>query len=622
MVRRQSRSGMTLVEVMVVVAILFVVLGTLSAGVFQMFDCTVVDREHQGRIQRATIEAIRNGATVAKPLGGDLELEVQGSPVLSGLSVHTALQTRVHGRLRYAVQEGQTAIVLPIALGTWTSAAWVDASGTLPLTESMLAEGFPVQAGVGVLQLEWERHDLDEIELELAPETAVLDGTVVVRGGSVQGANPGEPHRFRLEPGNRVHLAILPGPSTLLQARDLGLYGAFGMLLFGVGLWYTSEGERPGMLEHFRLPGLLLLGLNYGLFYAVAVGLMVATDLPLAPSIALAGLLATPLLSLHLVALTDAVFARTRALPLGVSTWALVTLWAGSSEARLLLASATSVVVLALLTWTWKPWSAARAAWFEQQAEAARAERWAHRIEGAAQQLERQVALQWGRLEHAESVIRSLPPGLGAARGVVSRSQHRLRALMARAEQELGRPTVLSSEAAVAARIEDLKRTTAHLELEEAALGTALDGLMTAADRVEHEVAAALEALARTCDQVALELGDPAIVASRRALELRVEQGGTDLLLLAADARTLTRSAEQVLEAGRQTRDAGVHCFACGERHPPGARYCGGCGTPRALTLACGACGGATLLPVGVLRTDWQEAPLHCAACGGGLNAA
>ncbi|MEQ9496620.1 MAG: prepilin-type N-terminal cleavage/methylation domain-containing protein [Deltaproteobacteria bacterium] len=156
----------------------------------------------------------------------------------------------------------------------------------------------------------------------------------------------------------RVDLAPVHTPLGRLLA--LFRFAAFGVLLFGAGFWFTSEGSAPGRLDTFRLPHFALLALDYATFFVLLGVLGLRVELPVA--LTAASVVALPLLTFHVARVTATGFALTRALPVAVLTYAAVVASVGWPAHRVVVWTVVAVGALVYVTATYRRWSAGRAA--------------------------------------------------------------------------------------------------------------------------------------------------------------------------------------------------------------------------------------------------------------------
>ncbi|HYH97278.1 prepilin-type N-terminal cleavage/methylation domain-containing protein [Hyalangium sp.] len=330
---------------------------------------------------------------------------------------------------------------------------------------------------------------------------------------------------------------------------------ALGVLLFGVGFWYLNDLRRPGSLDDFRWGHFLLLALNYTLFFAAFAVVGYRGDWRVA--LLVASGVSLPLLTLHVVRLSDVRFALTRCLPLAVLTLGAVVAAAYAESWRPHVLLGMVVATLAFVTPTWRRWAAGRQAHLETKRQAReRTSREADFRQQLVEPLE-QVEDRKTLVREAERRLEGTGNGAEPERQEVRDALLRLKDSEARLRklQELQTaPTAPEAHVEwIRERTEEARLARKHLEAEAVALKVVL-----------------------------------------RRLQQRV-------------AQDRARSPE----AGPPSR-----CMACGAASGPSSRFCAECGTLGVQVLACTRCGDTLSLPGHILRHQWERRPLHCRTCG------
>lgn len=153
-----------------------------------------------------------------------------------------------------------------------------------------------------------------------------------------------------------IPAAASPIARVMLLCRLMGL----AVLLFGFGFWYFAEEWRPGLLKDFRLGHFFFVAVTYSLFFVIFAVLTFNELLGVYASLALAALVALPLLLVHVARYTDWPFAIRRVLPLALGTLAIVLNGVYGGENRDILYLGAFVVVIGYTTVSFPRWSRAR----------------------------------------------------------------------------------------------------------------------------------------------------------------------------------------------------------------------------------------------------------------------
>lgn len=626
---RRSRRGMTLVEVLVVVAIGLSLMLLGSSALLAGYAESDVDPT-QLRADRPAPAAVD-----AWPLEAvDLDAVLDASAVAHGPSVHTLLQVAFDAR--YVVTADDTGhLFVPLPQGAHDVRVEVRGEDGAARPEPVrFVDGGVSWAGAAlprerlVASVAWRAPALDTFRAPI-PATegpATLHATVHPPAGFAfevpPAASPPVAHDGVLEwdlPGlvgpAEVQVTV-PAAKTLLGRVAAVCWSAVLALgAFCAGFWYLSEADRPGRLDDLRLGGLLLLALDWATFFvvfAVAGGRLGLAAAPLAAAVSL------PLLGWHVARLTDPAFAVRRALPLAAVTFAAPVALAWSVDQRGLLLAVLGVAATVFVTVTFAPWSERRRRWVEardrrerrqlrdlelepvRRVLAAAADRWSAEWTSA----ERNAAdLAVGGAARAEldRVGRRLGRALGRSRNLlvppiddelVPDEVHEQRARQRREEVTRATAHLDALGAALTLSLASLERAAAHAERELRDAHTALEGVMDALSRAPRE------------DDVARALRDEATALAARLADPPDWRGAT------SEARALARRAGAARPAGSP------HCPECGALHHGEGRFCAGCGGARPVACACPACAAVVRLPAALLRPGWERAPLHCCDCG------
>jgi len=108
--------------------------------------------------------------------------------------------------------------------------------------------------------------------------------------------------------------------------RVVALFQLTGVavMLFGLGVWYLAELEKPGLLSRFHFSHFFLLALTYSLYFVIFAVISFREELSPTAGMAVSAVLSLPLLALHVARFTNWRFTMTRMLPLAVFTLGLV----------------------------------------------------------------------------------------------------------------------------------------------------------------------------------------------------------------------------------------------------------------------------------------------------------
>ncbi|MEQ1571538.1 MAG: prepilin-type N-terminal cleavage/methylation domain-containing protein, partial [Myxococcota bacterium] len=662
--RSRQRRGMTLLEVMVVVTILLLLMTVLSIGVLRAYSSSTVDGERLRAARQVEAEGLARPPEPPAPAGpaqpvveaAEIEVVLDGTPVADGPFVHTLLDVAFTGRFTLAQTDPDAAgvrVALALPPGSTGVRVSVDRpDGTFAPDARFSAGGVewvePLLAGESrVVELSYRATRADTVSWAIAgtgqprpvdlratlafpPELeAVIPSTGLPPTRTAPGLLQWEleglvaPAPIEVEvPASRTPLGRIAGVCWLAAA---------GLLAFCAGFWYLVEDCRPGWLDDFRLGGLLLLGLNYGVFYAVSAvlgGRYGTGALPLALAVAL------PLLTIHVARLIGPWFAVTRALPLAAATFGVTVAVVYLDDWRPQVLLGAAVTATAALTVTWPGWSARRSQRLANLGYAEARRKHLAPLAAAATELGRAVQDWSDRAAVARRTLEDLPFA-GAERAEVIRAVDRLeralgsaRALLRLGEWDCAPGEVSEWEANLERRQPDLRRTRELLDRLGPALATAVEGLERGAAKGLEELASALGEMERAVDGLSLAeaevqgpAGAPAHLVEEvttllaqaallheeaRALAERAA-GSHDPRPLAVQARQLARRAEGLVRGLRQaterlqeaaTRaddpvdepDAAVHCPQCGGTHASGSRFCSTCGTRRPVEVPCGSC--------------------------------
>ncbi len=677
------RRGFTLVELMVVVAILGLLMLVLSVTLSRTLDSASVEVAELQELRQAALTAIptEDGrAPVATT--SDIDVRIATTPVLDGLTVRTRLETRFDGTFgfrnpdagmitlrfpfppdvervqnaRLTLQRGEGPPIEPAAVTyDLTGIRW---RGLLSANEAITARVVYTAQGQDAFSYDLVgagRSGDIHVRLTLpdGPTWTLPDASIPPTSES---ATELEWSLTGLITDAPVSVSFSAAASPLGRLILLLRLAGLGVLLFAAGLWYLSEEVRPGSLDDFHIGGLLLLALNYSLFFGIAAVLGYRGSQAVALVVAAA--VSLPLITLHVARILGVPFAIRRALPLAVTTLGVVVGLVWLPEQRALIGLGALIGAVAYVTVTWRAWQAGRAT-----REASAREEWIRtrrqtELTAAREALRGALYPPEGSRLAATRALDEAPVGLAAERAEIKRGLERLERSVARGTEILAESAPTQEDECrqqqVAAKrlAEQLSGQSQGLDAAVAALETAgaraTEALVAALRRLEQgldastlaEVAARallseaplrlrgevqgrlerIEALRVESEGLRAGIGAPGLdVRSATATAMRLATGVRETTeALAAASRRLDEAIRHLLvqTATEETGPAALHCPACGGAHPRSSRFCPQCGTLRPRELSCGACGQVTRLPTHLLITDWERAGVHCGGCG------
>lgn len=401
---RRNRSGFTLIELMVVVAIMGIIAGLLVPALTSA-------RE---RAERAAQEAPRQREPAPSALrppaieSAQLALEVNVSSHRLGLEVSNRYRARCEGKLTIrppapAVEgEPASALWLPLPSGTIEASdvrlqvregdRWIEPVGVRYRFDGILWSPLPEPSAEPLeLRVSYLASGRDRFELLLPPAAPLreLDLTVTLPASSrsavpdralqptderAQGDVLQRRWQLRQLVSQRPVVVTFPGDTSPLgRVSQLFRLLGVGVLLFGIGLWYQSELDRPGLLEHVRFGAFLLLAINYSLFFGVLAVLAFKGDLSTPAAMGISALVSWPLLALHASRIVDWRFALTRVMPLTIATQAAVAVVVYGGSAREYVFLGAGALAVAYLTLTFRRFAAQLEAHAAERAEAQQA---------------------------------------------------------------------------------------------------------------------------------------------------------------------------------------------------------------------------------------------------------
>lgn len=344
-----------------------------------------------------------------------------------------------------------------------------------------------------------------------------------------------------------IVVEIPAAASPMGQVVHLFELTGLAVMLFGLGVWYLAELEKPGLLWKFRLPHFLLLALNFSLYFVIFAVLSFSAALAPVPGMLVSGALSLPLLVLHVARFTSWRFAVARLLPLAISSLGLVIAGVFSGDWREWIFLAAAVGVTGFVTVTFARWAAAR-----QEFDCAQAAALAGRVEALRKRLGTEADPLVDRALAAECAAARLSEAAGSA---AAHPEVQALARLAKPVKELAR-----SHEQLASQLRAMERLT--MEDEET------------------------------------------LVHRDEALQLFVKDATRVVVPLESAVDAVRRLGTGVLE--------GARCAACGRPGVTG-EFCSECGAKSARRITC-TCGETFLVPRHGMKET--EVPLHCTRCG------
>lgn len=648
---RRIVRGFTLVELLVVVVIIAVVLAIVVPAVVSRITSQPAASANRAIAQQPPTVVATEGVR-ARIERSNVHVRLGTRPFLDGVDVASEYVATFEGELELAADRaGEVDVVFDLPPGV-TEARDV---ALLVKRDSGFVE--PPGVDYSPSSIRWRATIDDRMTVRVRYEAIGRDAFVydLVGGGRAEVARfvldvddaaiariPADALAPTSRHGNRIEwafdrlVATRPIRVELTHAgtplgRFLALFrfAALGVLLFGAGFWYTSEGRAPGRLDRFRLPHFTLLALDYAVFFVVLGVLGLELELPTA--LAVSSAIGLPLLALHVARVTDTRYALTYAMPVAVLTYATVVASVAWPDQRIVVWTLAGVGVLVYVTVTYRRWSQGRA---EHRARACEAQKLRvttkEHVEAtrAFQAARREAAVE---LERARAVQLATAPDLAVEHAQVVRCSAELRL-------DADEPP---DTASLLAACERTRERTSRLEAATQALGDAHESAWSQLWPALATLAARIEANREVTDTAGARWAEGSVAHARyveavaaladaEALHARV-LASTDADPSAVRPRTIEREARRLAarltELGEALATAPVvthaaeHCPACGHALTAGDRFCAGCGTGAPEHFDCGRCGGHLSVPVHLSRRRWRSAALHCPACGDALAA-
>ena len=388
-----KRRAFTLIELMIVVAIIAMIAAILIPNFLRAREAARQRAQGAEPVAAPTAAEAPPEATGAAPDLSQLQADMRLKhwTTRSGMDVTSRYQLTYAGRLRVTVPEGKGPFQLVIPFprntdealnvklsfhqaerswepGDWTVSRWgLVAPLNLPAGQSLEAE------------VHFEAIGRDQMRLELPPARKLgrlsmklftQDGELSER--SLQPQSSASPGHFSWELENLVSespiLVEMPGSHSLMgRIMLLCRLAGLAVLLFGLGFWYVGELYRPGCLSRFGWGHFLMLALTYTSFFPALCVLTLSQQMPLPQGLAIAALLAQPLLLLHVWRTVNLRFSLFYVLPLADLTLAVVVNGVFGGPWREAIFLGAGFLAMALVTFTFPRWRSHRQAWQRSQ---------------------------------------------------------------------------------------------------------------------------------------------------------------------------------------------------------------------------------------------------------------
>ncbi|NUQ61341.1 MAG: prepilin-type N-terminal cleavage/methylation domain-containing protein [Pirellulales bacterium] len=357
----------------------------------------------------------------------------------------------------------------------------------------------------------------------------------------------------------RILVLIPEAMAPVARVLFLWRFVAAAVLLFGAGFLYLSEQAVPGQLDRFRLGHFVLLAFTYLLFFIVFTVLEFHGHLGTLASMIVAAVFSLPLLMLHVAAVLGFRFALKRVLPLAALSLGLVLNGVYGGGIRDYVFIGATILVIGYATITFPRWAAKRECHRQETGRDYTAAR-RSLMETIAQDLGRRVADLKAAGTRAENVVKLLPDA-EAPRSRLETAREPVQGLNKEYEEMQKRFSWLP-----------VQGDSQHMGL--------VTGLRNDAEAFRERVELALE-------------------------YLRVE----------------LKSVEAPASSPEQAREGKTHCAACGQTVPK-APFCAQCGSVQPVLLACPRCGERNVLPVHFFPEGVPSSKeLFCIRCGEILTA-
>jgi hypothetical protein len=361
---------------------------------------------------------------------------------------------------------------------------------------------------------------------------------------------------------NRPLIIEIPGAkSPLGKVMLLFRLVAVAVLLFGAGLWYLSEQQKPGLLERFRLGHFFLLALNYSLFFILFSVLGFHETFDTWTAMGISAGVSLPLLLLHVSRVVGFAFAFKRMLPLTLFTLALVINGVYGEAYRDYFFTGAVFLLIAYLTLSYEKWFKGREEYHLEKLKYANEDK--------------QKLLQFVTSDLREAVIQA--------------------ELLLEASKKI--LMTFSSTP------KDISKN--YLQQKQKALEDFLGDYSKLLQQTQYLPSEEYWSVSQT--------GDPLRKEAQRFQE-HLKQKVFALENVHQKLEKKETSSEKTKSKNPSSPEKNVHCISCGQ---PGSSssYCQDCGILRADLLECKTCHKEVLVPLHLLDPK-KSSSLYCTSCG------
>ncbi len=583
-------SGFTLIELMVVVAIIAIISAIIIPNVLKSLDKSEKTTAPSAKPRKAaqlSDHAFKNVPIIHSAM---LDMTLVPEYRRAGMDVFTQYQVRCDGQIRFSAspdQQPPIALFIPFPKGALDVRDIRMEIKHLPDSQPLSANDIVYdQSGLlwqnkggqkGAFEADISFSAMGRGKLIYYPPPAEkldsLDIRLAIKGAEAwdipfDAIQPTERNQEgvrwqinRIKTHRPIALELPAGQSPLGKVALLFRLTGLAVLLFGCGFWYLTELYQPGQLKNFRLGHFLLLALNYSLYYVVFTVVSFQADLHWLYAVLIAGACAAPLLVVHVAKVTDLRFAVVYLIPLVVFTIALVTNGVYGGTVRDYLFIGGAVLFMGFFTLTYNRWNHKRSTYKQKRMQLAH-QRW--------------NSLRLRLTDELAPKIAELQTMDDQAAVILNESADKLSSIGLYRLKEARNPieTLIRNRDALA-------ETLSHFGEMSAETG----GFIKAGMDKTPEYDRRIDALAQQAETALKEI---------------------------RDAIALTESRRPPEDDPNADEAAQTYCQVCGEHVFAGA-FCQACGVRLPVKRTCGHCRQTTLLPP---HGPYMNQTVYCRACG------